>query len=740
MTTQLRTQSAWNHTVVGHLAAVLIVVALTGCKDRSDGESQKAAVPEVQELASVPQVPATPTFEEGPPDPTPKEDPAPEEGGGRAESVGAAVVSVLVAKARPLPAPTYQRVNTYAQMGTLEGHRGAVLSLHVVGAEPFVVTSGMDATIRFWEIAKGEATKTIKDTFAQRVLVSDDGTMVLAENQGATRVIDARSGTVAGTLRLAGLMALSHDGKKVLAQRSPDVVDVVDVATGERLHEVRGHKRKVQCALFSADDRQIVTGGDATDQTVRIWDASSGTLSARLQDPHMSEALSVSMSPDGKILAAVEFTKITIWDVAAKKIVRQIENLPHDYPGFAGYKRAEFLDGEGSRLAVTQDHLLGIVDVRTGTVLQTLKAHDGPIGVIGVSRDGAFIVTGTSAMGGSGEPCKVWGSAARSDSPLTQSGIPVPLSIELVSTINEQRGGVGPLVCSADGNILYSGTATGVFADAPGGMVNAYDPRSARLLRSYDSQIPRRVSLATRLALSPDGKLLAMGTNQGDIVVWEAATGRELASSEAYSKEIEGLSFLARGTGLLVGVHNEQVFPILDPMTGQEIRRLTVIGAGPKGLRVLQDGSGVLIGDTLRQLDDGGMVRRFESRLRNTYSSGLGVSSDGIVVAGVAPAQGGTELRVWNSGYDAPTMSKRIGEAEDILLIRVSTAGHYVATVHQSGITLVLKIRDTKTLVEVAAIGLDGYAAVADVLVDESSKTIAVSGSAHDGLLRFFRW
>lgn len=648
-------------------------------------------------------------------------------------------VAALLDQVRRLPDPIYRPVNTFVQVGALEGHRGAVLGLQVVGDEPQIVTHGVDATIRVWSPQKSVSTMTIPDISAKRVLASPDGRVLLVENQGSTRVVDSRSGSVVGTLPISGLMAISHDGKLALSQRSYDVVDVVDLATGVLRFELRGHKEQVQCARFSLDDNKIITGGGASDQTVRIWDSTNGKLIGRLQDPRMSKALAIGISPDGRLVAAVESLRITLWDLQTQRIYSQIENLPHDYAGFKGFTMVEFLDEAGTRLVATQDHMFAIIDTKTGQTIQTLKAHDNPIGVLGVSRDGAIIATGTSAMGGMGEPCKVWGAAGDTLATTHAGEIPAVIAVSVVATIMEQRGGVGPLLTSPDGTVLYAGTSNTALDGVAGGMVNAYDPRTGRLLRSFDSQIPRRVSRTTSLSLSADGKLLAMGTNAGDIVVWDATGIREIASSEAYSKEITGLTFLRGGSELVVLVRNEPHLPVLNPTTGQEIRRLWVPGPVLGGLCALHDGSGIIAGDTLIGVGDGQMIRRFEVRPR-VLSAGLGASARGGVVAGVATAQGGAELRVWATSKDAPSASKRIGEVDAIELVRVSTGGSYVATVHRSAGTYALTIRESAALIEVAKLGLDGFAAVSDVVVDERMRTITVSGNARDGVLRFYKW
>jgi WD40 repeat protein len=42
------------------------------------------------------------------------------------------------------------------------------------------------------------------------------------------------------------------------------------VATGETVHELKGHTGDVYSASFSRDGKRIVSG--STDKTVRVWD------------------------------------------------------------------------------------------------------------------------------------------------------------------------------------------------------------------------------------------------------------------------------------------------------------------------------------------------------------------------------------------------------------------------------------------------------------------------------------
>jgi hypothetical protein len=64
---------------------------------------------------------------------------------------------------------------------------------------------------------------------------------------------------------------------------------------------------------------------------------------------------------------------------------------------------------------------------------------------------------------------------------------------------------------------------------------------------------------ATGLVYSPDGKLLAVGTESGTIHLWELATGKEVAQVEGHRGGVSCLAFSADGRRLASGGHDTTV-------------------------------------------------------------------------------------------------------------------------------------------------------------------------------------
>jgi len=115
----------------------------------------------------------------------------------------------------------------------LEGHTKAVRAVAFLPDGTSAVSAGLDATIRVWDLATGNA-----------------------------RVLTAPAPIQA--------LAVSPDGKRLLTGDTGGAVRLWDVAPGEEVLHFSGHEKGVTAVAFTPNGKRAVSGG--SDGTVRLWD------------------------------------------------------------------------------------------------------------------------------------------------------------------------------------------------------------------------------------------------------------------------------------------------------------------------------------------------------------------------------------------------------------------------------------------------------------------------------------
>jgi WD40 repeat protein len=70
-------------------------------------------------------------------------------------------------------------------------------------------------------------------------------------------------------------VAFSHDSTRIVSGSTDQSVRIWDASTGEEVLKLDGHTDRVNSVAFSHDGTRIVSGSD--DRCVRIWDTSTGT-------------------------------------------------------------------------------------------------------------------------------------------------------------------------------------------------------------------------------------------------------------------------------------------------------------------------------------------------------------------------------------------------------------------------------------------------------------------------------
>jgi DNA-binding beta-propeller fold protein YncE len=101
--------------------------------------------------------------------------------------------------------------------------------------------------------------------------------------------------------------------------------------------------------------------------------------------------------------------------------------------------------------------------------------------------------------------------------------------------------------------------------------VSAIDAASGKMLMRAQGHR----AAVTSVAISPDGKQLATGGADNSVLVWDLPTGRQLLRVQAHNKPVECVAFSPDGKLLASGGQDKTV-RLFDTATGKELRQLEV--------------------------------------------------------------------------------------------------------------------------------------------------------------------
>ncbi|HLJ91146.1 MAG TPA: TIR domain-containing protein [Candidatus Angelobacter sp.] len=298
-------------------------------------------------------------------------------------------------------------------------------------------------------------------------------------------------------------LAFSPDGR-YLAAASGDVV-LWNVASGEMEDTLQGHEASVRSVAFSPDGRYMASGGE--DHAIALWDFATRKIVRKME--RQEDVLTVAFSSDSRLLATGgRENNITLWDVSTGALAMTLE-------GHANWIFSLAFGANGrSLISGSADSTAMIWELASGKPLWTFKADDRKlkawVTTVALSKDGRF-----AATGGNRQTSKLWDTATGK---LARSLRAEPGALDLVEAV----------AFSIDGRVLaVSGEY--LFDARVDHAVKLYEVAGGKVVRSLAGHKDKVYCLA----FSPDGKLLASGSEDSKAKLWrwEGAAGAQVLSA-----------------------------------------------------------------------------------------------------------------------------------------------------------------------------------------------------------------
>ena len=196
---------------------------------------------------------------------------------------------------------------------------------------------------------------------------------------------------------------------------------------------------------------------------------------------------------------------------------------------------------------------------------------------------------------------------------------------------------IGGLAISPDGTYLAIGT---------GGIVELLDARKRESITVF-RHTEGNVYVNWSVAFSPDGALLASGSANGTVKLWNVSTRENIATLEGHTGSVVSLDFSTNGTLLASGARDNTV-KLWNVATGAHVATLEGHTDGVFSLAFLPDGK-----LASKAWADGGTVKLWNVTTKSEISTfdtdangTVAFSPDGAILA--APSRYGDVVKLWD--------------------------------------------------------------------------------------------
>lgn len=239
----------------------------------------------------------------------------------------------------------------------------------------------------------------------------------------------------------------------------------------------------------------------------------------------------VAFSPDGSQLAAGdEAGQIVLWDPVSRRQLRALTAHHTAVSCLAFSPDGRFLasgEGDPSRMARGDDHVILIWDVESGEIVRRLEGHTGVVASIAFSPFGGLVasaghdrtiriwdVTGGRLMHKFSSAAAVWSVAFSPDASILATGEQSVIRLwsttryREIARLTGHSDFVSRLSFTADGSRLVSASL-----DQTVRLWSVDDRVEIRMLQGHESAV-------TSLALHPDGEQLVTAGDDRKLLLW----------------------------------------------------------------------------------------------------------------------------------------------------------------------------------------------------------------------------
>ncbi len=460
-------------------------------------------------------------------------------------------------------------------------------------------------------------------------------------------------------------VAYSPDGRVAVSGNGDDLI-FWDIATGEQLRQIPGEHGSILSIAFTPDGERILTG--TADGSLILRDVANGAIVHQFGDG-LGSVYSVAFSPDGAMaLTGTADSNLFLWNIEDAEQIRRFTGHTDQISSVA------FSPDGRLALSGSWDNTIRLWNVRTGVEVRRFTGHLDVVSSIAFSPDGATALS-SSADG----TIRLWD---------IESG-------EELNRFTGHAASVNSAIFNAVGDRIFSGAADGSLrlwdaasgaqlsrldahrspvidttmaagnislSASSGGMWVVWDTTTGAIINRFDED-----SDITSAALSPDAQLVAVGLEDGTVVIRDARVGNIAHRIPAHINNVLALAFSPDGQMLASGGRDLSL-KLWDVDTGDMIRQFAGHSGSIHSIRFSSDSRQMISGSRDRtailwDVTTGEEVRRFSGHGDSVLSADLSGDGQFVVTASLD-----TTVRLWDAatGEEVRRFVGHIGPVEAV--------------------------------------------------------------------------
>lgn len=422
---------------------------------------------------------------------------------------------------------------------TLAGHRDFINSISITPDSKYIISGSNDQSIKIWDIETGGLIKTLvgHNEGVKYISLSMDGTFIVSTSEYSIKVWSFSTGdlitSIRGCFNCACLFSPENNHIIYNEKWSPSNINIFDFNLMKIVKKI-SKEDAINTITVSSDGKYVAI---ANDNTIKVFDFLNNCFCGSFQ--HLTSVKSVEFIPKSPLLVGGDIqSNIIIWDFlkCKKNTIDKKKKKTVPFEKLIPYPKSFFPNKVG---LITGMHL--------GSEIKPLqKKYNGII-----SHDGKFVLLNFKR--------NIWIYD-------TEIG-------ELKSMVECQDKDITHFAISSDRMLICAGVNNSVII---------WDLRTGNIKFTLEAHINNIVSLKS----STNNNLLVSASNLGTcgvMIIWNLLTGGLLNSFYIYNTYINSVSISPNGKYVACGCENG-IIKILEVSTGEVCQTIK----GHKSIRLLE--------------------------------------------------------------------------------------------------------------------------------------------------------